>query len=501
MSVTGETASGSIVAALLAARDRAPDRPLVSFAGRTYSYGLVSEAAAQAGGALVARGVRPGDRVALVLENSPGFVIAYLGVYFARAVAVPVNVAYRKVELAHILTHAGARVCIADAPCAALVRALQRTGELVSPSDLLEQHAAELPAPALGPDDLALIGYTSGTTGRAKGAMLTHGNFLANAQAVTAAWGWTDRDRLLCTLPLFHMHGLGVGLHGSLVAGSAIDLHQRFDPGAVLDEFARDDVTLFFGVPTMYVRLLQTAVDRRRPPRLGRVRLLVSGSAPLSAQLFEELRAVFGQMILERYGMTETVMIAGNPLVGERRPGAVGWPFAGVALRVVDPRTRAPLAAGETGEVEVQGSSVCRGYWDDPDATREAFSPDGWFRTGDLGWLAPDGCLTLCGRARELIISGGFNVYPREVEDVLARHPLVAEVAVVGQPDAELGEAVIAVVVPHDPSLSAADLVEFSRTELASFKKPRRVYFVDRLPRNALGKIQKHLVRAMIEGR
>jgi malonyl-CoA/methylmalonyl-CoA synthetase len=493
----------SILAALLAASDRGPDRALLRFEGATHGYGLVADAAARVGAALAARGVAAGDRVALFLENSPGFVVSYLGAFFAGAVVVPVNTAYRAVELSHILGHAGARLCVADAARAALVGDLVHAGTLpglpvVAPGDLLAQDAPPLAPPNLGPDDLAIIGYTSGTTGRAKGAMLSHGNFMSNAAALTAEWGWTATDRLLLTLPLFHMHGLGVGLHGTLVAGAAIDLWRRFDAAAVLTALAVGDVSMFFGVPTMYGRLLAAAAAAPEPPRAPGMRLFVSGSAPLAQDLFTGFSRTFGHVILERYGMTETVMIAGNRLAGERRPGAVGWPCAGVAVRVVDPRTRAALPAGETGEVEVLGLNVCRGYWQDEAASRAAFSPDGWFRTGDLGHLDEGGCLTLSGRARELIISGGFNVYPREVEDVLAAHPQVAEAAVVGLPDADLGEAVTAVVVRRDPALTAAELVEHCRVRLAAFKKPRAVHFVDALPRNALGKVQKHVLKASL---
>jgi malonyl-CoA/methylmalonyl-CoA synthetase len=498
----------SLLAALLAAAARGPERSLLRFEGTVLSYGGVADAAARAGAALVRRGVAPGDRVALFLESSPGFVVAYLGAFFARAVVVPVNPAYREVELAHLLADAGVTLCVVDAPRAALIAELGARGVLpglghpaiVTADDLLGEDAPPLAPPDLGEDDLAVIGYTSGTTGRAKGAMLTHGNFTSNAAAVTAAWGWTAADRLLLTLPLFHMHGLGVGLHGTLVAGSSIDLWRRFDAPAVLAELRRGAITMFFGVPTMIARLLAAAEAQGGHPPTGAVRLFVSGSAPLPAATFAAFARAFGQEILERYGMTETVMIAGNPLAGPRRPGQVGRPFPGVEIRVVHPRTRAPLPAGETGEVEVRGPGVARGYWRDAAATRAAFGAEGWFSTGDLGHRGDDGSFTLSGRARELIISGGFNVYPREVEDVLAAHPGVAEAAVLGLPDADLGEAVTAVVVRRDPTLTGQALVEHCRARLAAFKKPRLVRFVDALPRNAMGKVQKHLLREQLAG-
>lgn len=349
------------------------------------------------------------------------------------------------------------------------------------------------------PEELAVLGYTSGTTGRSKGAMLLHRNLLANVRAVTEAWRWTAQDRLLLTLPLFHTHGLMVGLHGTLFTGASVDLRRRFNAAEALASL-RDDpsLTMFFGVPTMYSRLLEEARASGVKPRA--LRLWVSGSAPLSPQLFTDIEAELGARILERYGMTETIMNTTNPYEGERRPGTVGFPYPGQEARVVDVRTRQPLPRGETGEIEVRGPHVFAGYWRRQDATAESFDAEGWFRTGDLGDLDADGYLRITGRARELIISGGFNVYPREVEEVLAMHPGVAEVAVLGLPDADLGEQVVAVVVPHAGASppEARALVDWCKDRLASFKKPRQVVFTDALPRNALGKVQKHLLRASL---
>ncbi|HEX8034867.1 MAG TPA: AMP-binding protein, partial [Ktedonobacterales bacterium] len=305
-------------------------------------------------------------------------------------------------------------------------------------------------------------------------------------------------DRLLLTLPLFHTHGLMVGLHGTLFTGASVVLRRKFDAADVIATLRNDpSITLFFGVPTMYARLL-TEVERQGVPR-HLPRLFVSGSAPLSTQTFLEFERVFGQRILERYGMTETGMNLTNPYDGERRPGTVGAPFPGQEARVVDVSTRQPLAAGEIGEIEVRGPRVFSGYWNRPDATAAAFDADGWFQTGDLGWVSDDGWYTITGRARELIISGGYNIYPREVEDVLAAHPAVAEVAVVGAHESDLGEQVVAVVVPRaGHAVSAGELIAFCRERLASYKKPRQVIFVDGLPRNALGKVQKHVLASQI---
>jgi malonyl-CoA/methylmalonyl-CoA synthetase len=360
-----------------------------------------------------------------------------------------------------------------------------------------DDSAAPLAPPAA--DAPAVIGYTSGTTGRAKGALLLHRNLVANIAAITTAWRWTPDDRLLLTLPLFHAHGLMVGLHGTLYMGASVVLRRKFDARDALEAFAADPaMSLFFGVPTMYGRLVAEAEQRGAPPHLPR--LFVSGSAPLSPHLFEQFERIFGQRILERYGMTETGMNLTNPYDGERRAGTVGAPFPGQQARIVGGSgDRRALPPGEIGEIEVRGPHVFAGYVNRPDATAEAMTSDGWFKTGDLGWVSDDGYYTITGRARELIISGGYNIYPREVEDVLATHPAVAEVAVLGAADNDLGEQVVAVIVPRVGETPAAeDIIAYCRERLASYKKPRRVVFVEALPRNALGKVQKHLLSAQL---
>jgi malonyl-CoA/methylmalonyl-CoA synthetase len=504
----------SIVEAIFKHAQQQPERPVLLFEDQIISYEQLAARIKRFAHALAAWGLQPGDRVALFLENSPAFVVAYLGVQLAGGIVVLVNTQYRQVELTHIMNDAGVRLCVTNVAGADALRALTLptlttlviAGELgTAPSGgPLEQIAFDafvaqgdhdsrsLVMPT--PDAPAAIGYTSGTTGRSKGALLSHRNLLANITALTTAWHWTDQDRLLLTLPLFHVHGLMVGLHGTFFTGASAILRRAFDAAEVLATLRSDEsITLFFGVPTMYSRLLAEAERQGAPAHP--LRLYVSGSAPLSSQLFTAFERVFGQRILERYGMTETIMNLTNPYEGERRPGTVGGPFPGQEARIVDVRTRQPLPPGEIGEIEVRGPHVFSGYWNRPDATAEAFNADGWFKTGDLGWCSEDGYYTITGRARELIISGGYNVYPREVEDVLAAHPAIAEVAVVGMPDPDLGEQVAAVVVPkegHTPS--AADIIAFCREQLASYKKPRQVVFVDALPRNALGKVQKHLL-------
>jgi acyl-CoA synthetase (AMP-forming)/AMP-acid ligase II len=502
----------SLLETFLTRARQSPAWPVLDFEQQRFTAGHLAAQAAAFASALQRRGLKSGERVALFLENSPAFVIAYLGTWYAGGVVVLVNTQYRMVELGHILSDAGARVCVTGAAGAAELAPLKEQLPALEWLVTAEPPTASVPWPTVGFDallaegdpaaslplpqgeQLAVLGYTSGTTGRSKGAMLLHRNVLANVRAVTEAWRWTEKDRLLLTLPLFHTHGLMVGLHGTLFSGGSVDLRRRFAAPEVLTAL-RDDpsLTMFFGVPTMYGRLVEEA--RRTGVRPRALRLLVSGSAPLSPQLFHDVEETFGQRILERYGMTETIMNTTNPYEGERRPGTVGFPYPGQEARVVDVRTRKPLPDGETGEIEVRGPHVFAGYWQRPDATAEAFDANGWFRTGDLGLRDTDGYFHITGRARELIISGGFNVYPREVEEVLASHPGVAEVAVLGLPDPDFGEQVVAVVVPRSPAPEPQALVDWCKDRLASFKKPRRVVFVDALPRNALGKVQKHLLR------
>jgi malonyl-CoA/methylmalonyl-CoA synthetase len=320
-----------------------------------------------------------------------------------------------------------------------------------------------------------MLCYTSGTTGAPKGAMLSHGNTLASCEALRLAWRWSTSDRLVLALPLFHVHGLGVGLHGTLLCGASAVLLPRFEPDLVLDAVRDHRATLFFGVPTMYTRLASSP----RVAELAQLRLCVSGSAPLPASLHDELAAAAGVHVLERYGMTETIMNVSNPYDGERRAGTVGFPLPGVEVRLDEP----------SGEIQLRGPNVFPGYWNRPEATQEAFTDDGWFRSGDVGAYDADGYLRIVGRAKELIISGGYNVYPREVEDLLLEHPGVREVAVVGEPSDEWGERVVAVVVPGNDPPDGDALLAFAAEHLAAYKRPRAVRFVDALPRNALGKV------------
>jgi malonyl-CoA/methylmalonyl-CoA synthetase len=434
---------------------------------------LRERSAAVAGG-LAKLGVRSGDRVGLYAANSVEWILAYLGGLRLGAVMVPFNPAYRAAEVEHILGDSDPVLVIADAERAPLV-----DGDLrVIPLDDLPLDDPPLPPP-LSAESPALIIYTSGTTGRPKGALLDHGNLLAQARGAIEAWRWTAADRLVHALPLFHLHGLAMGLNGSLLTGCEMSLIP-FVPAQVVAELEAGG-SLFFGVPAMYQRLCDH-LDRH-PADLARVRLFVSGSAPLPPELFKRSERLLGQPPLERYGITEGGIVVSNPYDGPRRPGRVGYPFAGVEVRL-----------GAADEIQLRGGQVFAGYWRNPAATEESFV-DGWFRTGDVGEIGEDGSLAIRGRIKELIISGGFNVYPREVELVLEAHPGVAEVAVVGLPSESWGEEVTAFVVPAGNRLEPDQLIAYAEERLAKFKCPRTVRFVDELPRNAMGKVQRSLLR------
>jgi malonyl-CoA/methylmalonyl-CoA synthetase len=496
----------SVVEAFLRNAEREPEKLCLSFEGEQWTYDRLRGRASAFAAALKSWGLDQGERVALFLGNHPDFLAAYLGTHLAGGVVVPVNTQYRRAELQHIFADAGVQLCLTDG---GLRPELERArGELPQPVEVIEA-AEELdaflddaagdykPEPSRA-EDLAVIAYTSGTTGRSKGAMLSHRNLAANIEAICDAWRWTANDHLLLTLPLFHTHGLMVGAHGTFFAGASAELRRKFDAAEVYDALLTGSFTMFFGVPTMYARLLQEAESRQERP--GPLRLYVSGSAALSPEVFEKFEQTFGERILERYGMTETGMNLTNPYNGERRPGTVGKPFPGQEARVVGIEDREPLPVGEIGEIEVRGPHVFDGYLNLPEATEEIFEGDGWFRTEDLGFVDEDGYFTISGRTKELIISGGYNVYPREVEEALEGCPGVAEAAVVGLPDEEFGERVAAAVVREDTELSEEEVKDFLRDELASYKKPRRVAFVEELPRNALGKVLKHEVREELAG-
>jgi len=384
-------------------------------------------------------------------------------------------VLYREREVAHILRDAAPRLFVTQ----------DNLAELMAEAAAASHDCA---CAALDGDSPAALVYTSGTTGASKGAILTHNNFAANAVNLLACWQITAADRFLLPLPLFHVHALGNGLHCWMLSGCRMRLLERFEHQRAAAEFLDFRPTLFFGVPTIYTRLLETAPEIAR--KIGRsMRLFVSGSAPLPPRVLEDFRTLFGHTILERYGMTETLMNISNPYAGERRQGSIGFPLPGVSVRLTDDAGTA-VAPGETGEVWLKGPNVFAGYWKNEQATRAAFR-DGWFRTGDLASISPDGYYTLCGRRSDLIICGGFNVYPREIEEFLMEQPEVAEAAVAGVADGIKGEIPVAWIVARG-EFDPGTLEARCRLNLASFKVPRVFVRVDALPRNALGKVQKH---------
>jgi malonyl-CoA/methylmalonyl-CoA synthetase len=439
---------------------------------------------------LASRGFVRGDRLGFFLPNRIEFLDLFLACVKLGVIVVPINVLYREREIAHIVSDAEPKAVVTTSELAAHVPAGAAVFDVDELSAAAESQDDGRVRVALDGDEPAAIVYTSGTTGRSKGAILTHNNFAANAVNIQSCWRITSDDRYLAVLPLFHVHGLGNGVHAWLASGCRMRLVERFEAGRAPALFEAFQPTLFFGVPTIYVRMLEFPDELAR--RVGaRMRLFVSGSAPLPAQVHEEFRAKYGHTILERYGMSETLMNLSNPYEGERRAGSVGFAMPGVSLRILDAE-RQPVAEGEIGELYVRGPNVCAGYWRRPDATAEAFV-DGWFRTGDLGERAADGYVTLRGRRTDLIISGGFNIYPREIEELLLELPGVREAVVCGVPDERRGELPVAYVVADDP-FDAGALEAACRRALASFKVPRAFVRVDSLPRTALGKIQKHLL-------
>jgi len=434
------------------------------------------EEAARIAGGLQKRGITSGDRVAIYAANSLDWVAGYLGVLRAGACAVMMNPDYHSAEAEHILRDSEPKLVIADGPRAEIAR---RLGFEVAPVNDLP-HAEAPPMPDLDADSPAAILYTSGTTGRPKGALLDHGNFLAQGRGALEVWRWTSQDTLVHALPLFHLHGLGMGLHGTLLSGGKAVL-VSFTPEHVVHELTHGG-TMLFGVPSMYQRLCEW-LDTN-PTDLSHVRVFVCGSAPLPPALFERCARLLGQAPVERYGITEGGIVVTNPYDGPRQPGRVGYPFPGVELKL-----------GELGEVLLKGGQVFKGYWRNPQATKEAFTDGGFFRTGDVGEIREDGTLAIRGRIKELIITGGFNVYPREVELVLEEHPAVHEVAVAGVPSETWGEEVTAFVVASGShTLDEKELIAFAHERLAAYKCPKRVIKVDTLPRNAMGKVQRSLL-------
>ncbi|GAA4831015.1 acyl-CoA synthetase [Saccharopolyspora rosea] len=458
-----------------------PDHPALLFpaeSDRWITHGELDERSARTATWLRANGFSTGDRVLLCGANSSALVVAYLALLRAGAVVVPANPAYTADELDHLVTDSGAEWAFAARPAADRL-----DGPRLVPLDEPLPERAPAALPSLGSDDLALLGYTSGTTGAPKGVPLTHGNLLSSIRAAMLAWRWGEDDVLVHSLPLSHQHGLG-GVHATLLAGSSAVVLPTFDAEQLTDAVHRHAATVLFAVPAIYERLAAEAPRALTAPAL---RLAVSGSAPLGPELAERLSGIMGRPPLERYGSTEAGLDVSNPLDGPRVPGTVGLPLPGVEMRIADDSG----ADAADGEILLRGPQVFGGYWNRPAETAEAFHPGGWFRTGDLGHVdAETGYLRITGRKKELIITGGLNVSPREVELALERHPAVAEAAVAGLPSQRWGEQVTAWVVPTE-AVDPDELVAHCRARLAPHKCPKQVFVVDSLPRNSMGKLRR----------
>jgi malonyl-CoA/methylmalonyl-CoA synthetase len=460
--------------------------------GTVYTYAELEAESARYANLLTSLGLKAGDRVCAQVEKSVEAVFLYLGCLRAGLVYLPLNTAYQENEIRHFVTDAepAAAFCSPAARGFDGVRhRLELSAAAGSPSSF---HTVERSA-----DDLACLVYTSGTTGRAKGAMLTHGNLSSNALALHQSWQFRAGDVLLHCLPLFHVHGLFVALHTALLNASPMLFLPRFDAGQVLERLPR--TTVFMGVPTYYVRLLAEAGLTREV--CSAVRLFVSGSAPLLAETFAEFQRRTGHAILERYGMTETGMNTSNPYDAERRPGTVGFALPGVSVRVAGADDR-PVAEGEIGGIQVKGPNVMSGYWRLPERRSEDFSADGYFRTGDVGRFDAAGYLSIVGREKDLVISGGYNVYPKEIELLIDELPGVAESAAFGVPHPDFGEAVtVAIVTQTGAKITEQEVIAYVKERLANFKVPKRVIFLPELPRNAMGKVVKASLRATYSGK
>ncbi|MNJ08898.1 Long-chain-fatty-acid--CoA ligase [compost metagenome] len=475
---------------------------LESPTGEPLTYGQAFARSAQFANALRSLGVLPGDRVAVQVDKSVDALMLYLGTLRCGAVYLPLNTAYTPAELDYFLGDATPRVFVIRPQAlhalsaialehGATLQTLAEQGQ-GSLSERVNMAATEFEAVPRASDDLAAILYTSGTTGRAKGAMLSHGNLLSNARTLCDAWRFSADDRLIHALPIFHAHGLFVATHTAMLAGASMCFVSRFDPLEIIALMQRS--TVMMGVPTFYVRLLQhPGLDRQSTARM---RLFISGSAPLLAETHGAFFSRTGHAILERYGMTETLMNTSNPYVGERIANTVGMPLPGVSIRITDPATGEPLAVDQVGMIEIQGPNVFKGYWRMAQKTADEFRGDGYFVSGDLGKIDAGGYLHIVGRSKDLVISGGYNIYPKEIETEIDQLQGVAESAVIGVPHSDFGEAVTAVVVCKPGTrLQAQALLDALQERLARYKQPKAIIFVDELPRNTMGKVQKNLLR------
>jgi len=479
--------------------------------GLNYSWRDLERATAMLANLLESLGLPKGSRIAVQVEKSVEAAMLYMATLRAGFVFLPLNTAYQSAEIEYFIGNAEPAVVVCSRKNFGWVSKIafkagtrnvftlddDRTGSLLERAAHCADHHRAVHRDA---DDLAAILYTSGTTGRSKGAMLTHGNLLSNAQVLKDYWGWQPGDVLIHALPIFHVHGLFVALHGALLNGSKMIWMAKFDPKRVLEKMPQ--ATVFMGVPTLYVRLLAEAGLNRDVTR--KMRLFLAGSAPLLIETFVAWQQRTGHTILERYGMSETIMLTSNPYhpkLGERRGGTVGFPLPGVSLRVQDDAGQS-LPVGEIGGIQVKGPNMFKGYWRMPEKTKEEFTEDGYFKTGDVGKIDERGYVSIVGRSKDLIISGGYNVYPAEIEGYINELPGVAESALVGVPHADFGEVGVAVVVPKPGvTLEPDQIIAALKSKLANFKIPKRCFAVSELPRNAMGKVQKNLLREQYSGK
>ena len=504
---TNSRSNGNLFAALRAAFPQDLDAVAIETDnGLSYSWRDLDRATAMMANLLDSLDLPTGSRIAVQVEKSVEALVLYLATLRAGLVFLPLNTAYQSAEIEYFIGNAEPAVVVCTAKNFGWVSKIafkagtqyvftlndDRTGSLLDrAAHCSDQHVVAV----RHADDLAAILYTSGTTGRSKGAMLTHGNMLSNALVLKDYWGWKPGDVLIHVLPIFHVHGLFVAIHGALLNGSKMIWLARFDPKLVIQKMP--EATVFMGVPTLYVRLLAEPGLTREAAR--HMRLFIAGSAPLLIETFNEWQARTGHTILERYGMSETAMLTSNPYdktVGERRGGTVGFPLPGVSLRVQDEEGR-PVAVGEIGGIQVKGPNVFKGYWRMPEKTAEEFTADGYFKTGDVGKIDTLGYVTIVGRSKDLIISGGYNVYPAEIEAYINELPGVAESAVIGIPHADFGEVGVAVVTPKPgAAIDPGQIIASLKSQLANFKVPKQCFVVDDLPRNTMGKVQKNILRA-----
>ncbi|MCL6284887.1 malonyl-CoA synthase [Ruegeria sp. 2012CJ41-6] len=469
--------------------------------GENVSFGALFAGAERMASALVALGVQPGDRIMVQVDKTIEAIQLYLGTVMSGAVFLPLNTAYTGAEVAYFVDDASPALIVCDPARqaeirsiagAAAVETLDSAGQGTLRARANQQDGFE-PVPR-DSDDLAAILYTSGTTGRSKGAMLSHDNLVSNSEVLCDYWRFTSEDVLIHALPIFHTHGLFVATNVALLAGAQVVFLPGFDGDAILD--AMPEATALMGVPTFYTRLL--ADPRLTRERAAKMRLFISGSAPLLVDTHEQWEARTGHRILERYGMTETNMSTSNPYDGERRAGTVGFPLPGVEARIMN--DGAPVPAREIGVLEVRGPNVFQGYWQMPEKTAEELRADGWFITGDLARMDAEGYVAIVDREKDLIITGGFNVYPKEVESLIDDLPGVLESAVIGAPHPDFGEGVVAVVACEDPKLEPDAVISALADRLARFKQPKRVILTDALPRNTMGKVQKKALREQYQG-